>query len=133
MTDFGDDAELAGQYIAWTKNALVEMRDINEMLTATEPPDDLPADMIDSLYGLSHNIKGMGSSFDYGLMTEIGASLCLYLKKRPDGTPYDGGLVTSHLKAFDVVIENDIRGLGGEKGQAVIARLKQLVSDAIQA
>lgn len=121
---YADDDELVGQFIDWTSDAVREMRDIVDSLPEQEPADSGKADR---LHDLGHNIKGMGSSFNFQLMTEVGQSLCQYLKK------LDGDLskraADAHVRVFEVVLQNRITGDGGEKGTALLGRLAEIVRE----
>ena len=121
---YADDDELVGQFIDWTSDAVREMRDIVDSLPEQEPSDSGKADR---LHDLGHNIKGRGSSFNFQLMTEVGQSLCHYLKK------LDGDLskrvADAHVRIFEVVLQNRITGDGGEKGTALLRRLAEIVRE----
>jgi len=121
---YANDEELVGQFLEWTGNAVVEMREIVDGLPERESRE---SDASNRLYDLSHNIKGMGSSFDYQLMTAIGTSLCVYIKK------LEGELscrvVDAHVRAFEVILANKIKGDGGEKGAALESRLSAIIAE----
>lgn len=128
MTDdqfsYADDEELVGQFLEWTGNALVEMR---EIVDAMPERDSADGDAATRLYDLSHNIKGMGSSFDFELMTTIGTSLCAYIKKLEG--EMSRRVVDAHVRAFEVIIANKIKGNGGEKGAALESRLTTIIAE----
>lgn len=124
-TSYAGDEELVAQFLDWTGNAILEMRDIVNGMDDTAAKD---AESSTRLYDLSHNIKGMGTSFDYQLMTSIGTSLCKYIKTT------DGDLgkraIDAHVRAFEVVLEHKIKGDGGEKGAALESRLAAIIAEA---
>lgn len=121
---YADDEELVNQFVAWTSDAVAEMRDISDSL-----PDhsDGQSEHADRLYDLSHNIKGMGASFNFQLMTEVGSSLCVYIKKL-DGQ-MSRRVVAAHVRIFEVVLANKITGNGGEKGSALLGRLAEIIAE----
>ncbi|NVJ70113.1 MAG: Hpt domain-containing protein [Alphaproteobacteria bacterium] len=124
-TSYAGDEELVAQFLEWTGSAMLEMRDIVNGMADTEAKD---ADTSTRLYDLSHNIKGMGASFDFQLMTSVGTSLCKYIKTA------DGDLskrvIDAHVRAFEVVLEHKIKGDGGEKGAALESRLAAIIAEA---
>lgn len=127
-TDFSyaDDDELVGQFVSWTTDALKEMRSLVDGLAGAE---DKHAPAVTQLYDLSHNIKGMGSSFDFVLMTAAGSSLCNYLKLLPEGKTVSKKVVDAHVRLFEVVLANRITGDGGERGGALIDRLQTIIAE----
>jgi len=121
---YADDEELVGQFLDWTGNALVEMR---EIVDAMPERDIANGETATRLYDLSHNIKGMGSSFDFQLMTAVGTSLCVYVKKREG--EMSRRVIDAHIRAFEVILANKIKGDGGEKGAALEARLAGIIAE----
>ncbi|SDE61374.1 MULTISPECIES: hypothetical protein [Kordiimonas] len=131
MTDdqfsYADDEELVGQFLEWTGNAVVEMRGI---VDAMPERDAAEGETASRLYDLSHNIKGMGSSFDFNLMTTVGTSLCVYIKKLEG--EMSRRVVDAHVRAFEVILANKIKGDGGEKGAALESRLTTIIAEESQ-
>lgn len=119
---YAEDEELVDQFIDWTSEAVVEMRDITDAL-----PEKVAVGSENAarLYDLAHNIKGMGSSFNFELMTLIGTSFCEYYKK------LEGDLsrrvAHAHVRGFEVVLGNKITGKGGDKGDALLMRLRDII------
>lgn len=123
---YADDAELVEQFVTWTTDAVNELKDIVAALDGSELKSDERAARI---YDLTHNIKGMGGSFDFPLMTFAGGSLCSYIKGLPDGKSLSVKVVEAHVKVFDVVLTHKIQGDGGEKGIALQNRLTAIIGE----
>lgn len=120
----GDD-ELAAQFVGWMTQSVAEM---SELVAGLDPDASLSETDRETIYGTAHNLKGMGTSFNYDLVTEIGTLLCVYLKTLGAGkATYDFSVLEAHIKALQVVAEHTITGDGGERGQALVARLTELV------
>lgn len=126
------DEEMALQYIRWTEKALDEME---SYFSQIEDTDVLSVEdgkrLVKEIYGLSHNIKGTGASFDYILMTDVGASLCNYIKHYPEDSLPEADVLSAHIRSLRVILSYRITGTAGEKGRAVIERLKQLSSQSL--
>ena len=123
---YADDAELVEQFVSWTSEAVAELKDIVAGLTGQELKSDAKSDRI---YDLTHNIKGMGGSFDFPLMTSAGSSLCNYIKNLDDGATVSPKVVEAHVRVFEVVLEHKIQGDGGEKGKALQTRLASIIAE----
>ncbi len=119
------DEELFNQYLSWTSNAIKDMKSIYDNLDHHEGSY---ADVASQFYDLSHNIKGMGASFNFLLMTQIGTSLCSYLQSYDDKAPLSKTVLNAHIRALEVVLDNRILGDGGEKGNALLSRLEMIVN-----
>lgn len=126
MTDdsysYADDQELVDQFIGWTSGAVGEMREITDAL---EEQIANTSEQSDRLYDLAHNIKGMGSSFNFALMTSVGQSLCAYIKKSE--AMISRRAIEAHVRIFEVVLEHKITGDGGDKGAALMDRLNGII------
>ncbi len=123
---YADDAELVEQFVTWTTDAVNELKTIVTELDGSEVKSDEKAARI---YDLTHNIKGMGGSFDFPLMTFAGGSLCSYIKDLSDDKNLSARVIDAHVKVFDVVLAHKIQGDGGEKGVALQNRLMAIISE----
>jgi hypothetical protein len=120
---YAEDEELVGQFLNWTGDAVKELRTIADGLEERQPA---ASDAGDRIYDLSHNIKGMGSSFNFDLMTAVGTSLCRYIKH--SGDTISAKVIDAHVRIFEVVLEHRITGDGGEKGAALQKRLAEIIA-----
>jgi chemotaxis protein histidine kinase CheA len=133
MRDFQDndmyaDKELFSQYLDWTADAIKDMKSLYDSVGLSDATDK---QVSDQLYGLAHNIKGMGASFNFSLMTQVGASLCDYLKRVESKAVLSKKVLNAHIRAFEVVLENRIIGDGGPKGTALLMRLEAIIDQEV--
>lgn len=126
MSDPG--AELSDTYVGWTRQALERFK---ELMAGRQRADTDIDKLRQDLHRIAHDIKGMGGSFGFPLMTDFGTSLCHYLRSLPDGTPLIAGIIEAHLAAMDLVLKDGIRGPGDEREQALVASLAQMVNHEI--
>ena len=71
----------------------------------------------------AHDIRGLGSTFGYSLVTDIAASLCNFVESVDE---YDDGVievVNAHVDALRGMVGNNIRGDGGKIGREILAGL----------
>lgn len=120
---YGSDPELLEQFLSWTEDAVKELGELAAGITAPEPGSSEASARI---YDLSHNIKGMGASFGYTLLTNVGQSLCSYIKGRDSLAP---AVLNAHARVMSVILDNDIQGDGGEKGKAIQTRLGSIIAE----
>lgn len=120
---YAEDEELVSQFLSWTGDAVKELRTIADGL---EDRQDATSGAAERIYDLSHNIKGMGSSFNFDLMTTVGTSLCRYIKH--GGSTISAKVIDAHVRIFEVVLEHRITGDGGEKGAALQKRLADIIA-----
>ena len=101
---------------------VAELCDIWERFEASEPVEKT----LEALHAVAHNVKGQGGSFGYGLVTEIGASFCDYLRSGERRSPEELNIVHMHIRMLKNVSDNDISGDGGETGRRIVEKLRLL-------
>lgn len=124
--------ELKKQFEAWMDEAIEKLGALRARLDG-DHDGDLDDALVEEVYGLGHNIKGMAGSFDFDLLAEVATSVCLYIKRKPDGVPWDAACLDAHLKSIAVIYTQRITGDGGTDGKQVLERLSNRVSAAHQA
>lgn len=76
-------------------------------------------------YRLSHDLKGLGGTFNYELVTAVGASLCSLIKN--DSLPSERSLqrrIMAHVAALRAILQFDLKGDGGSEGEELLVTLK---------
>lgn len=118
------DDELLEHYLGYTGDALSQLDGI--LATLTE--GDTAGEKGEALHAIAHNIKGMGSSFGFPMMTNIGALMCSYLRALDTDETLAKDVVEAHVKAMHVVLDSRITGDGDETGAKLLARLEELIA-----
>lgn len=91
MTAPAADPALIDSYREWTADALAEFgRLLDDWRAGTLPADAARQRMFE----IGHNIKGMGASFGYPLMSDAGGLLCSFLKLKP-GDPQERAVLAA--------------------------------------
>jgi len=116
---------LARDYLGWAQADLVQCR--AHLAAATAAPDNCAAPIAD-LFGVAHNIKGQGASFNYPLMTELGESLCLLTRDSTGFASANLPLIAAHLDLMDEILGGEISGPGDAPLQARVRALAAAVS-----
>ncbi len=119
------DQEIVEEYLKYTEGALDELAGLLGQLQSGKGS---AADTNDAVLTIAHNVKGMGTSFDYDLMTHCGSSLCAYVRGLQSSALVSEKVVAGHLKAMQAVLNNQIQGDGGETGAALLVRLQEIIA-----
>ncbi len=75
------------------------------------------------VHAAGHNIKGLGGSFGFDLVTDVGQSLCLLLKLAPENTDAVVALAETHVAELRRILDAAIAGDGGADGRALMQTL----------
>ncbi len=117
---------LAEEYITVVGN------DLSKLQEAIDRLDETSADQSENLkntFLISHKIKGMGGSFNYGLVSLIAASLCQFIESLNTGSIVGAMKVMSlHLDGLNVVIGSEIKGDGGQTGEDLLTGLSSVIA-----
>jgi hypothetical protein len=126
------EAEIAVQvlghkmYAKWADDDLGRMRASFEELKATNIDDP---DSIKKMLRICWDMKGLGGTFGYPLVTTITHYLSNYLEHclNADGAKVSGAVVSPHIDALYVVLSQKISGDGGAIGRELVAGLEKVV------
>lgn len=119
--------KLKDTYLHWTKTQLKKLHTHIHLLKRKDI--NRPDTLISEIFDLSHNIKGLGGSFGYYLMTDIASSLCDYVRYEEKVSNVKTEIIIAHVTAMDVVISEEIEGSGGDEGNKIITRLQHMISE----
>ncbi len=120
-----DRAALAEQFIDYIDGSVTRLVELAVDLPPLASP---PEEVSDEIYGIAHNIKGMGSTFGYDLLTEISSILCEYGRNVAECGVSNSQVINNHISAIRLVVEHRICGDGGAKGRELINGLNETIA-----
>lgn len=126
------DAELeklADSYTEWVQDDVVALV---RSLAAARTDTDRKAAHLEELYTVAHDMKGQGGTFGYGLVTQIGRSLCHFIDSSDDIGDREFQVIEAHIDALRVVVREAVQGDGGEIGRQIVAGLGQAVERVLK-
>jgi len=115
-------ARLRAGFREWVQDDLMAAADALARARAAAPEDE---EAYVPLRRAAHNLKGLGGSFGYDLVTEIGNGLSLLLREAGAVSAGVTEQAAAHLDAVNRVIDADLLGDGGDEGQAIMADLRR--------
>ena len=101
---------------------------IDQALAAARKYPDQQEECIMQIFRRSMELKALGGSFGYDLISQVGDSLKKYTESRSEANPRDVEIIDAHVNAIRVVLAKDIRGEGGELGRAIVDSLYKLTA-----
>ncbi len=114
--------------LTYTETASEEIFDLQAAYTdcASASSED-QATLLRKINHLVHDIKGNGSSFGYPLLTEFAAFLFDMTDNLLTASPQQLEIIKAHIDAMQVVVNQKIKGDGGEIGRQLKLSLKKAV------
>lgn len=80
------------------------------------------------IFKQSHDILGLGSTFGFNLITDIGASLCKFVENRKQYDDDAMEVVNAHVDALRAIVASGAKGDGGKIGREIVAGLSKVVA-----
>ena len=121
--------QLTGDFVATAKATLVELE--SSLIQARTNSGDAQRDALRQLFRHSHDLRGLGGTFDYPLITHIGSSLCDLVQRLNGVTSLHLEVVELHISAMKLVIADGMSGDGGQAGQQLTASIEAMVGKVL--
>lgn len=89
----------------------------------------LNAETAEALYFRAHDLKGLGSTYQYPLVTRLAASLCKLLDEPSKRTEAPQVLLDAHIDAIRAVVRDEIQTDEHPTGRVLAETLEAKVAD----
>ncbi len=78
----------------------------------------------EALYMRAHDLKGLGATYEFPLVTRIAASLCRLIDEPSTRASAPMSLVDAHINAIKAVVRDDIKSDDHPMGRAIAIELE---------
>jgi hypothetical protein len=85
----------------------------------------------ETLYFRAHDLKGLGATYEFPLVTRIAASLCKLIDDPGSRVNAPMFLVDAHIDAIRAAVRDNIKTDTHPVGQALIAELERRVAESM--
>ncbi len=113
-------AAMAGQFSQWLQDELDKL----EAARAAIKAQGLTAETAEQLYFRAHDLKGLGGTYQYPLVTRIAGSLCKLLDDAGKRLGAPMVLVDAHIDAIKAVVRDRIQTDEHPVGKALVEALE---------
>lgn len=117
-------ADMADDYLEWVEDDLLNIAEALDNLKAAGKKDR--REHIERIFQISHDIKGQGGSFGYGMMTRIGDQLCAFTETLESAAAAEIEVLELHVDAMKLIIANRMSGEGGQVAKKLFQNLKKV-------
>ena len=114
---------LSGQFSRWLQEEITKLDEAR----AAIGEEGTTAQTTEALYLRAHDLKGLGTTYEFPIITRIAASLCRLLDdpdKRRDAPLF---LIDAHIQAIKAAVRDDIRDAGHPVGKVLAEELEARV------
>ncbi len=116
---------MSAQFDTWLQDEMAKL----EAARAAIEAEGYTASTAEGLYFRAHDLKGLGSTYQYPLVTRLAASLCRMLDRPEQRMAAPMPLVDAHVEAIRSVVRDKIRTDEHPVGRALAEDLEQRISE----
>lgn len=114
-----------GEFVASMEDDVVELDRLYGEYRQDRSPETL-----NRIFRIAHNLRGLGATFHYELMTRLGTSMCRYITELPEGKTLEPVLLQVHIQAMKAVVRSHMEGAGDKISRDVATTLDLIVRKA---
>ena len=111
---------LSSQFAQWMQDELTKLDGARAEIRAR----GMTPETSEALYMRAHDLKGLGATYEFPLVTRIAASLCRLIDEPKTRTLAPMGLVDAHIDAIKAVVRDDIKSDDHPIGRAIAVELE---------
>ena len=116
---------LAGNFGEWLQDEVTKLEAARQRVRA----EGLNAETAENLYLRAHDLKGLGATYEYPLVTRIAGSLCKLIDEPTKRAAAPMNLVDAHIDAIKAAVKGGIQTDTHPLGHALVTELEQQVKD----
>ncbi len=94
--------------------------------------DGLDAKRLDRLFACAHDLKGLGSTYEFPLVTRMACSLCKLLGDGESRLRTPLALIDAHVSAIKAAVRGNIRDSDNPVGSALAIELERHTSEFLK-
>ena len=118
-------ADLSSQFGEWLQDEVKKLEDVQVLIKA----EGLNLVNSEQLFYRAHDLKGLGTTYGYPLITRIAGSLCKMLDDEDKRMAAPRLLVDAHLDAIRAVVRDQIKEEGHPMGRILAETLEARVKE----
>jgi hypothetical protein len=120
---------LSGNFGQWLQDEITKLETARQAIRA----EGINVQTMESLYLRAHDLKGLGSTYGFPLITRISASLCVLTDDEEKRMRAPMGLIDAHIDAIRAAVRDDIKTDEHPVGRALADELEARVIEALAA
>jgi hypothetical protein len=115
---------LSSQFGEWLRDEVAKLEAAYAVLKAEGPTQAA----MDGVYARGHDLKGLGTTYEFPLVTRIAGSLCKLLGDGEARTRAPVPLVSAHVEAIRACVRDNVRDSENPVGRALAEQLERHVA-----
>jgi chemotaxis protein histidine kinase CheA len=120
---------LSGNFAQWLQDEITKLENARQAIRA----EGMTTETTESLYLRAHDLKGLGTTYGFPLITRIAASLCVLTDDAEKRTRAPIAMIDAHIDAIRAAVRDDIKTDEHPVGRALAEELEARVAKALAA
>lgn len=116
---------LSGNFAQWLQDEVVKLEAARQRVRA----DGVSPETMESLYLRAHDLKGLGTTYEFPLITRIAASLCRLIDDKEKRLTASMVLIDAHIDGVKAAIRDDIKTEDHPVGKMLVTELERRVTE----
>jgi len=118
---------LSGNFAQWLQDEINKLEAARENVRA----EGATPQTLEQLYMRAHDLKGLGTTYGYPLITRISASLCKLTDDADKRSRAPMSLVDGHIEAIRAAVRDEIKTDDHPVGLQIVDALEKRVQEAL--
>lgn len=119
---------LSGNFSQWLNDEIVKLEAARQEVRAS----GLNALTVEALYLRAHDLKGLGATYEFPLITRLAGSLCKLIDEPDSRLSAPMFLVDAHIDAIKACVRDDIKTDTHPVGKILAVELEGRVTDYLK-
>lgn len=116
---------LSGNFSQWLNDEVTKLEGARQRVKS----EGMTPETMESLYLRAHDLKGLGTTYEFPLITRIGASLCRLIDDKDKRMQAPMALIDAHIDAIKAAVRDEIKTDEHPVGKALIQALEARVTE----
>jgi hypothetical protein len=117
---------LSGNFSQWLQDEITKLDGARQQVKA----NGVTPEGMENLYLRAHDLKGLGTTYGYQLITRIAGSLCRLIDEKDKRMSTSMALVDGHIDAIKAAVRENMTADDHPIGAALVAELERRVKEA---
>ena len=114
---------LSGNFLQWLQDEVTKLEAARLAVREAVTPETMEA-----LYIRAHDLKGLGATYEFPLITRIAASLCRLIDDKEKRMTAPMTLIDGHIDAIRAAVRDDIKTEDHPVGRVLVEELERKVA-----
>jgi hypothetical protein len=118
---------LSGNFSQWLQDEIAKLEAARQAIRA----EGMTPQTVEALYLRAHDLKGLGTTYGFPLITRIAASVCTLTDDAEKRTHAPMALIDAHIDAIRAAVRDDIKDDQHPVGRILAEELEARVAGAL--